>query len=75
MFHSRGDCVKSYILWTAVCSFIAALLAAVLSKALGIDARGWDGGVGAGIGVVIGPLIAAQLNKTKQGKTEENSTP
>ena len=55
--------MRNQLIWTVVCSVIASVVAAVLFKEAGIDSAGWAGGIGAGLGVVGGTLIAAKLDK------------
>ena len=52
--------MKHTLIWTVVCTVLFTVLSALAFKAFGIDSSAWSGGIGAGLGVILGPWIAAK---------------
>ena len=61
------------ILWTVIVSVVATVVAKVLFNAAGVDDAGWAGGIGAGIGVASGILIAAKLPKDESAAPSDSA--
>jgi len=59
--------LKRLLFWTVICSVVGSVGTVAVFKMAGLELGGWSGGIGAGIGVVFGHLIAA---KTSPADTE-----
>jgi hypothetical protein len=55
--------LKPVIMWTIICTVPASIITVLAFKWAGLEPGGWSGGIGAGIGVILGQVIAAKRSK------------